>query len=231
MLAGDLDAKRLELLTQISPKAKRIAMIWNPAQQRIDEIIRNVDAAAARLHVTLLRYPARDRTELSATLAGFPAPGPTRCWSWRIRCSVSSARRSWPSRAQRLPGVYFWREFAELGGLASYGTNLASVYRRAATYVDRILKGAKPGELPVEQPTTFDLVVNRSAARELGITLPPVVLQRADTGTAVIARRASCRGRCRCMRRKDEAARLHRGRRPLAKMADLDPKRLSHRRD
>ena len=69
----------------------------------------------------------------------------------------------------RLPGIYFWREFAEFGGLASYGTNLGAVYRRAATYVDKILKGAKPGELPIEQPTTFELVLNRPTAKALGI--------------------------------------------------------------
>ena len=181
VLAGDLDAKRLELLTQISPNAKRIAMIWNPAQQRIDEIVRNVDAAAARLHVTLLRYPARDRKELSATLAAISGTRPDALLV--VADPMLGFEREQIvafARAQRLPGVYFWREFAELGGLATYGTNLASVYRRAATYVDRILKGAKPGDLPVEQPTTFDLVVNRSAARELGITIPPVVLQRAD---------------------------------------------------
>ena len=80
----------------------------------------------------------------------------------------------------RLPGIYFWREFAEIGGLASYGTNLSAIYRRAALYVDKILKGAKPGELPIEQPTTFELVINRSTAKALGIVIPPSVLQRVD---------------------------------------------------
>ena len=72
------------------------------------------------------------------------------------------------------------REFAEIGGLASYGTNLSDVYRRIGGYVDKILKGQKPGDLPIEQPTTFELVVNREAARELGVTIPLAVLQRAD---------------------------------------------------
>ncbi len=181
VLAGDLDAKRLELLTQIAPKAKRIAMIWNPAQQRIDEIMRNVDTAAARLQVTLLRHPARNRKELSETLAAIAGTRPDALLV--VADPMLGFEREQIvayARSQRLPGVYFWREFAELGGLASYGTNLASVYRRAATYVDRILKGARPMDVPVEQPATFDLVINRTAARELGITIPPILLLRAD---------------------------------------------------
>jgi putative ABC transport system substrate-binding protein len=80
----------------------------------------------------------------------------------------------------RVPGIFEWREFAEVGGLLSYGTHLPDMYRRLATYVDRILKGAKPGELPVEQPTKFELVINMKTARVLGLTIPPSVLARAD---------------------------------------------------
>ena len=81
---------------------------------------------------------------------------------------------------QRLPGIFFWREFAEVGGLLSYSANLADTRRRLAAYVDKILKGARPGDLPVEQPTKFEMVVNLKTAKTLGLTMPPSILLRAD---------------------------------------------------
>jgi len=181
VLAGDLEAKRLEMLKLLLPRAKRIAIVWNPAQPYVADIVQNVEAAARRLDMTLIQWKARSRQELELAFAEiaeakadalFVVADPLLGFE-RDRI-VNFANRN------HLPGIYFWREFAETGGLASYGTNLAAVYRRAATYVDKILKGAKPGDLPIEQPTTFELVINRATAKALGITISPAVLQRAD---------------------------------------------------
>jgi putative ABC transport system substrate-binding protein len=181
VLAGDLEAKRLEMLKLLLPRAKRIAIVWNPAQPYVADIVQNVEAAARRLDMTLIQWKARSRQELELAFAEiaeakadalFVVADPLLGFE-RDRI-VNFANRN------HLPGIYFWREFAETGGLASYGTNLAAVYRRAATYVDKILKGAKPGDLPIEQPTTFELVINRATAKALGLTISPAVLQRAD---------------------------------------------------
>ena len=181
VLAGDLEAKRLEMLKLLLPRAKRIAIVWNPAQPYVEDIVKSVEAAARGLDMTIIQWKAKNRQELEIAFAEiaeakadalFVVADPVLGFE-RDRI-VNFANKN------HLPGIYFWREFAEIGGLASYGTNLAAIYRRAATYVDKILKGAKPGDLPIEQPTTFELVINRATAKALGITLPPSVLQRAD---------------------------------------------------
>jgi len=181
LLAGDLEAKRLQLLTQIIPRAKRVAVVWNPTQPAIEEIMRNVDAAGKRFGLTLVSWKARNKDELDAAFreiakakadALFVISDPV--------LGYERARIVEFAQQQRMPGIYFWREFAEIGGLVSYGANLAATYRRSALYVDKILKGAKPGDLPIEQPVTFELVVNLKTAKSLGITVPESVRLRAD---------------------------------------------------
>jgi putative ABC transport system substrate-binding protein len=181
VLAGDLEAKRLEILQQLLPRAKRIAVIWNPTQPSVEGIYRSVEEAATRLGMTLLPWKARNPAELEHAfvaianakadalfIVGDPILG-----FERVRIVEFASKN-------RLPGIYFWREFAEVGGLASYGTNLAAVYRRSAAYIDQILKGAKPGDLPIQQPTTFEFIINLKTAKALGIAIPPMVRQRAD---------------------------------------------------
>ena len=181
VLASDLEAKRLEILKLMLPRAKRIAVVSNPAPPYAQDIMQSVDAAARRLDLTLLLWKARDAQELEHAFVEIAAAKPDALFvvadailGFERERIVSFANKN------RLPGIYFWREFAEIGGLASYGTNLSAVYRRAATYVDKILKGARPGELPVEQPTTFELVLNRSTAKSLGVVIAPSVLRRVD---------------------------------------------------
>jgi len=181
VLAGDLEAKRLEVLRELLPRAKRVAVVWNPSQVSIEPIVEAVEVAAKRLDFTVVPWKARHPGELEATFAEiakarvdalFIVADPV--LGFERERIVAFARQN------HLPAIYFWREFVEIGGLASYGTNLSDVYRRIGGYVDKILKGQKPGDLPIQQPTTFELVVNRDAARELGLGIPLSVLQRAD---------------------------------------------------
>ena len=111
----------------------------------------------------------------------FTWTGRARSSCWRIVCSYTTARESWSSvTTHRLPGVYAYRELVEAGGLMSFGPSYAGMHRRAAYFVDRILKGASPSALPVERPTKFELVINLKAAKALGLTIPPSLLGRAD---------------------------------------------------
>ena len=181
VLAGDLEAKRLEVLRELLPRAKRVAVVWNPTQISIEAIVQGVEVAAKRLDFTLVQWRARNPGELDAAFAEiakarvdalFVVADPV--------LGFERARIVAFAKQNHLPAIYFWREFVEIGGLASYGTTLTDVYRRIGGYVDKILKGQKPGDLPIEQPVKFELVVNRDAARELGIAIPSAVLQRAD---------------------------------------------------
>jgi putative ABC transport system substrate-binding protein len=181
VLAGELEAKRLEMLKLMLPRTKHVAIIWNPAQPYADAVMQGVEAGARRLGLTLLPWKATNPKELDAAFAGIAEAKADALFIVSDPFLGFERERIVKfATANRLPGIYFWREFAEIGGLASYGTNLAAAYRRVATYVDKILKGARPGDLPIEQPTTFELVINRTTAKSLGITIPPTLLQRAD---------------------------------------------------
>jgi putative ABC transport system substrate-binding protein len=181
VLVGNYEGKRLELLREALPGVRRVAIIWNPAAA--DSQVGRGDAAAAasKLGMTPVWYEARNRNELEQALASARAgkldallvvADPV--LGFERKLVVEFARQN------RLPGVYFWREFVQDGGLMSYGASLTAIYRRAANYVDKILKGAKPADLPIEQPTTFELVINLGTAKELGIDIPKSLLVRAD---------------------------------------------------
>jgi putative ABC transport system substrate-binding protein len=179
-LAPELVGKRLELLTQAIPGISRVAVLWQPGGGG-DRTLQAAEAAAQALVVHLQFVEARgpadfDRAFLDMTNARAGALtvfGGAMFLNERRRLVGLVAKN-------RLPAVYVLREFVDAGGLMSYGPNIADNYRRAATYVDKILKGAKPGDLPVEQPTKFELVINLKTAKSLGITIPQSVLGRAD---------------------------------------------------
>jgi putative ABC transport system substrate-binding protein len=184
LLAPDLVGKRLEQLKQAVPGVTRVAALWHRGGQveRADkDILKEAEAAARALGVQLqiveVRGPAdldRAFSDMASARAGALAVlGGTMLFNERRRLVDLAA-------TNRLPAVYPVREFVDAGGLMFYGANTADAWRRAATYVDRILKGTKPGDLPVEQPSKFELVINLKAAKALGLAIPPSLLQRAD---------------------------------------------------
>jgi putative ABC transport system substrate-binding protein len=183
-LAPDLVGKHLELLKEAVPRASRVAVLWQPGflgERGERDMLKRAEAAARTLGVQPQFVEARDPADFDRAFSEM-----TRARAGALTVLSSSMflgeRRRLVDLAakHRLPAEYPYREFVDAGGLMSYGANVADLYRRAATYVDRILKGAKPGDLPVEQATKFELVVNLKTAKALGITIPQLVLGRAD---------------------------------------------------
>ena len=184
IIASELVGKRLELLTQVVPGVSRIAVLWQPGAmgERMDtDMLKEADVAARTLGVRLQLVEARSAADLDRAFSditrgragALTVLGSTTFSNERRRLVELTARN-------RLPAVYTSREFVEAGDLMAYGPNAADMYRRAAIYVDRILKGAAPAELPVEQASKFELVINLKTAKALGLTIPPAVLARAD---------------------------------------------------
>ena len=183
-LGPELVGKRLEQLTQAVPGVSRVAVLWRPDAlgERTDkDMLTGADVAARALGVRLQFVEARgpadfDRafSDMTRARAGALTVLPSQMFLREHRRLVDLAAKN------RLPAVYTSREFVDAGGLMSYGANVADMFRRAATYVDKILKGAKPADLPVEQPTKFDLVINLKTAKALGLKIPQSVLERAD---------------------------------------------------
>jgi ABC-type uncharacterized transport system substrate-binding protein len=184
ILSPELVGKRLELLAQAVPGVSRVAVLRLPGVlgERVEkDMLEQADVAARALGLRLQLVEARSPADLDRAFsdmtrahAGALTVLPSNMFLRERRRLVDLAAR------HRLPAVYTVKEYADAGGLMAYAPNLAEVVRRAATYVDRILKGAKPGDLPVEQPTKFELVINLKTAKTLGLTIPPSVLSRAD---------------------------------------------------
>ncbi len=184
ILAPELIGKGLEQLTQAVPGVSRVAALWEPGAvgERMDkDMVKRAEGAARALGVRLQFVEARgpadfDRafSDMTRARAGALTVLGSTMFGSETRRLVDLAAKT------RLPAVYPWREFVDAGGLMSYGANIVDNYRRAATYVDKILKGAKPADLPVEQPTKFELVINLKTAKALGLTIPPSLLGRAD---------------------------------------------------
>jgi putative ABC transport system substrate-binding protein len=180
-LSPDLTGKRLELLKEVLPRLLRVAVIWNPNQPGQATAFKDAQMAAQALKATLISMEARNQKEIKKVLSGvgqerpqalFELPDPLTFLNRGLIVEFAAKHR--------LPAMYSFREYVDAGGLMSYGTSFPELFRRAATYVDKILKGRSPADLPVEQPMKFKCIVNLKAAMQIGLTIPPNVLARAD---------------------------------------------------
>jgi len=181
-LAPELSGKRLELLKEIVPRLSRVAVLGNSTNPANAQVLKETELAAGVFGVKLQYLDVLDPKDIETA---FRAASKGRADAVLMTVSggvVLSQRTQVVELAakSRLPAMYIIREYVETGGLMSYGVSLIDLDRRAATYVDKILKGAKPADLPVEQPTKFEFIINLTAAKQIGLTIPPNVLVRAD---------------------------------------------------
>jgi putative ABC transport system substrate-binding protein len=182
MLSTELSGKRLELLKQTVSSLEQVAVLRNPEFPAVAIQSKGTEEAAKSLGLQLQAWEARSPQEIDSAFTSMSKAATSGLIIFsdpvlleRNRASIIALARKY-----RIPSVYPWRNYVEEGGLASYSANLLDMHRRAATYVDKILRGAKPAELPVEQPTKFELVINLKTAKQIGLTIPPNVLARAD---------------------------------------------------
>jgi ABC-type uncharacterized transport system substrate-binding protein len=182
-ISAELGGKRLELLKEVTPKASRLAVLYNPADRSNVLVLKELQGSAPALGLTVHPFEVRAPGEFGGAFAAmtrerdhalFVMAGVLTLEHQNRKALVDLATKS------RIPAMWGHRQFVDAGGLMSYAVNPYDQLRRAAFYVDRILKGAKPGDLPVEQPTRYELVINLTAAKALGLTIPQSVLGRAD---------------------------------------------------
>ena len=179
--SAELGGKRLELLKQVVPKASRVAVLYNPADRSNVLVLKQLQQSAPTLALTLQPVEVREPREFEGAFLAMTrerahamsgTPGVLTFEHKKVLVDLAAKRR--------IPAMWGHRQFVDAGGLMSYAVNFYDQIRQTAVYVDKILKGAKPADLPVEQPTKFELVINLKTAKALGLTIPPSLLQRAD---------------------------------------------------
>ena len=181
LITSGLEAKRLELLRQLVPSANLIATLINPDNPNAEDIAGYLQEASKSLGIEICPLYAASDTQLEAVLAGLPQLGASGILIGNDPYFVSRREMIVTGMAeQSLPAIYQSREFPAIGGLVSYGSNLADMYRKSGVYVGRVLKGEKPSDLPVQQPTKFELSINLKTAKALGLTIPAALLATAD---------------------------------------------------
>jgi putative ABC transport system substrate-binding protein len=180
-LAPEISGKQLELLRQVIPKLSRVAVLGTSTVPQYARVVKEIELAAAALGVKVRYVDVLSHTDIEAA---FQAANQEHATAALVLGSpILNSQRAWIIKSaakSRLPVIYSRPEFVEDGGLMTYGASITDLFRRAATYVDKILKGAKPADLPVEQPTKFELVINLKTAKQIGLTIPPNMLARAD---------------------------------------------------
>jgi putative tryptophan/tyrosine transport system substrate-binding protein len=179
-ISTEMDGKRLELLKEVAPDISYVAVLWNAASPLQVLAEKQTQAAARTLHVKVLSLGVRTLQDIQAAFAVIvkERPGALLVLADRLFLQHRALIMDFTAQ-QRLPGVHAYRELVEAGGLMSFGPSYEDMHRRAAYFVDRILRGAKPADLPVERPSKFDLVINLKAAKALGLTISQSVLLRA----------------------------------------------------
>ncbi len=180
-LTPEMAAKRLELLRVAFATFSRVAILWNPSNPAATNAWREAEAAARALGVTQSSLEVRTMADIAPAFAAAKKQGASVLVVIQDALTQNHHKQIVDlAKKHGLPDVYASREFVEAGGLMSYGPSYPDLYRRAAIYVDKIFKGARPHDLPIEQPTKFELVINRATAKALGLTIPPSLLIRAD---------------------------------------------------
>jgi putative ABC transport system substrate-binding protein len=181
LMAPDLGAKRLELLKEFLPRLSRVAVLWNAANPYSVLVFKETQAGGRTLGIEVRSLEVRGPDDFDSAFEAVRGLRPDALITVEDPLTADHRTRiaAFAGR-QQLPSLHGIREFVAAGGLISYGANLADLFRRAAYYVDKILRGAKPADLPVQQPTKFEMVINRKAAKALGLNMPPTLLARAD---------------------------------------------------
>jgi putative ABC transport system substrate-binding protein len=179
--APELSGKRLELLKEIVPKLSRVTVFGTSANPGNAQSLKEIEAAAGAFKVQLQQQDLLESKDIEPAFRA-AANGRVDGVIVLVSSVLNSNRRRVVELAakNRLPMIYPFREFVDAGGLMTYGVNFVDLYRRSATYIDKILKGVRPADLPVEQPTKFEFIINLKAAKQIGLTIPPNVLARAD---------------------------------------------------
>jgi putative ABC transport system substrate-binding protein len=180
LFVGDLSGKRVELLKEAFPNLTRVACLWSPREDPSTTAFKETERAAKAISIQLHSIELRNAADIDKGFAALPRSVKAVLVTMNPLVTLHSKLIVELALKHRLPGMYPTRQFAEEGGLLAYGPLIGDLYRRAAIYVDKILKGAKPADLPIEQPTKFEWVANLKTAGQIGVTIPPNVLARAD---------------------------------------------------